>query len=90
MQAADIDQAAVQPERLLGVHLERRGGESIDFEALPDAASQIAERLHILEDAERYAVFGQRGPEAAHVAEQGRALQIAAKDPERARLSLCG
>jgi hypothetical protein len=62
MQAADIEQAAVQTERFLGVQLQRRGRETVHFEALLGAAGQIAEHLGILDNIQRDAVFIQGRP----------------------------
>ena len=61
MEAADVERAPAQTERFLGVQLHRHGGEPIFFEALPDAADQIAEHLSVFEYAQRDSVLGQAG-----------------------------
>ena len=45
LQGADIEQAAVQTEGALRVHLQRRGGEAVIGRALTDAAGCIAQDL---------------------------------------------
>ena len=83
LEAAHVQRAALQAERLRGVHLQRDRGQSVRFETLFDAARQVAERLDILEDRELNPVLVQGGPEPAHVAEQVLALRVQAKRTRR-------
>ena len=76
LEAAHVQRAALETERLLGVHLQRDGGQPVRFETLFDAARQVAERLDVLEDRELNAVLVQGGPEPAHVAKQVLALHV--------------
>ena len=84
LEAADVERAAAQTERFLGVHLQRHGRKTVRFEALLRAAGQIAERFDVLEYAERHPILAERGPEAPHVAKQVLALPGGAEVPERA------
>ena len=83
LQRAGVEQPAVPAERALRIHLQRRGGQAVVFEALADAASDIAEHFAVLDDAERHAVFGQERPQAPHVAEQVRATGGRGQEAER-------
>ena len=83
LEAAHVERAALETERLPGVHLQRHGGEPVRFETLFDAARQIAERLDILEYREGHAILGQGGPQPPHVAEQVLAFQV--QEAQRAR-----
>src|SRR5580658_8847571 len=85
MEAADVECATGPAEGLLGVQLHRHGGEPVLFEALPDAAGQIAEHLGVLCNIERDAVLGQGGPKSPHVAKEVRILPVAAEHTPRPR-----
>ena len=56
LEAAHVERAALETERLFGIHLQRHGGEAVRFKTLFDAARHVAERLDILEDRELNAV----------------------------------
>ena len=81
LEAADVERAALETERLLRVHLQRHGGQSFRLDTLRDAAREITERLDVLEYGERDPVFAQFRPEAPHVAEQ--VLVLPTEEPER-------
>jgi hypothetical protein len=83
LQAAHVERAAFEPERLLGVHYQRHGGEPVPLEALLDAATEVAERLDVLEDGQRDPVIAERWPKPAHVAEQVLILPRRAEESER-------
>jgi len=83
MEATDVERAAAQTERFLSVQLHRHGGEPVHFEALFDAAGQIAEHLGVLCNIQRDAVLTQGGPEPPNVAEQILALPSGAEETER-------
>ena len=85
MEAANVEQAAVQTEGFLSVQLHCRGGEAVHFEALLDAAGQITERLGVLGNIQRNAVFIQGRPQAPHVAHEVRTVRSGAEETERPR-----
>src|ERR1700733_9566384 len=58
LEAADVEGAALETKRFLGVHLQRNGGQSFRFETLLGAAGEIAEHFDVLEYGERHAVLG--------------------------------
>ena len=88
VKAADAEDAAGEAEERLRIQLHLSGRDAVDLEALADAAGQVAERLRLLVELQRDAVFGERRPQAADVAEQGRALPVAAEDAPRRRAGL--
>ena len=52
VEAADVEETAVQAERFLRVQLHRRSRETVHFEALLHAAGQIAEHFGVLDNAQ--------------------------------------
>ena len=90
MKTADADDAAGETEERLRIQLHLGGRDAVDLEPLADAASQVAERFRLLVKLHSDAVFGQRRPQAADVAEQVRVLPVAAENAPWARAGLGG
>src|SRR5208283_5339922 len=82
VESADVEETAGEAEQRLRVPLQLAGRDAIALEALTDAAGDVAERLHLLEELQGDPVFGERRPDAAEVAEQGWILPIACQNAE--------
>ena len=83
MKAADIERAAVESERLLGVELQRHRREPVAAETLSGAAGHVAKEFRVLGDVECYAGGIENRAQAAQFAEEILAVPGAAQDAER-------
>src|SRR6185437_7041828 len=89
MEAADVERAAREAERLPGVEIQLHQGLPVAAEAPLGPARYIAEHLRVFGNAESEADFLNSGPKPAEVAEEVLAVRRAAEHAEGGLRRFC-